>query len=301
MRNLFTGFQGNSSNTEKVNDIKMAVSIACHTSTRYIDHLGEMVRDLGKGSPLEHMRMHRTKCSKVIERVVAPSLLQEIVEDLGDRFYSMIVDGGTDIGTSKQLGLCIRFYSLKHKKMLTYTLGLIESATQTADKLYEIFVAFMTSLGFRLNRLLALGTDGGPNFCGSNHSLYALLKKDIPHLMIVRCVCHSLDKCASYASQAFPPTLEFMIREARNWFSHSSNRKMKYAETFQVQFRPRNNLSLQNGWSDCVLISFFFHFVSGAVRDGPAASGEASCYSMVVFLRRRQNPFATIPGPEEAL
>ncbi|XP_052132255.1 uncharacterized protein LOC127751952 [Frankliniella occidentalis] len=152
-------------------------------------------------------------CSKTIERVVAPCLLEEMIADIGDHFYSLIIDESTDATTIRQLALCVKYYSRKYKKFLVEFLGLIETPVATADKLYEVVTLYLTTIGLKLNRLLGLGTDRGANLCGCNHSLYTLLKKiHCPWLMLVRCTCHSLDKAASYASKELPDTLEFLLR-----------------------------------------------------------------------------------------
>lgn len=73
-------------------DLKISVLVACLGATSSVNHIEEVFRDLGKGSSLEGLRLHRTKCSKLIEKVISPSLLEYLVEDVGDSFYSIICD-----------------------------------------------------------------------------------------------------------------------------------------------------------------------------------------------------------------
>lgn len=40
--------------------------------------------------------------------------------------------------------------------------------------------------------------------------------------------CHSLNLCSAKACEELPSTLEILIRESRNWFSHSSLRQITY-------------------------------------------------------------------------
>ncbi|XP_043282391.1 uncharacterized protein [Venturia canescens] len=54
-------------------DLRMAVHIAAHSSIRSIDHLSEILRTLDKGSSLENISLHRTKCSKLIKKRHSPS------------------------------------------------------------------------------------------------------------------------------------------------------------------------------------------------------------------------------------
>lgn len=54
----------------------------------------------------------------------------------------------------------------------------------------------------------------------------------VPQLQLVKCVCHSLHLCSSYASKEIPETLEFLIRETRSWFSNSSMRQNLYKDLY---------------------------------------------------------------------
>ncbi|KAK3932367.1 Zinc finger MYM-type protein 1 [Frankliniella fusca] len=215
---------------EKETDIKLSVLTACHSSIRSVDHLTDMIRTVGsKETELKEIRLHRTKCSKIVERVVVPCLLEDVIADIGDFFYSLIIDESTDVSTVRQLALCIKYYSRKYKKFVVEFLGLVETPIATADKLYEVVTLFLTTVGLKLSRLLGLGTDGGANLCGCNHSLYTILKlKDCPWLMLVKCTCHSLDKAASYASKELPENLEFLLRESKNHFKNSHRRREAY-------------------------------------------------------------------------
>lgn len=93
----------------KVVDLKLAIHIASHSAIRSMDHLGELLKVFGKGSCLENLRMHRTKCAKLILNVISPSIIEELVSDIGDKRYSLIVDESTDISVSKYMAYCIRY------------------------------------------------------------------------------------------------------------------------------------------------------------------------------------------------
>lgn len=53
-----------------------------HAATRSIDHLRELLVVLGKGSRLEELKLHRTKCSILIINAIGQSILHDIT-DLG--------------------------------------------------------------------------------------------------------------------------------------------------------------------------------------------------------------------------
>ena len=47
------------------------------------------------------------------------------------------------------------------------------------------------------------------------------------------CVCHSLSLCAAKANE-LPCHLECLLRESRNWFSHSSERTLQYEDLYKL-------------------------------------------------------------------
>lgn len=70
------------SDSVKRAELELAVTMCCHCSIQTIDHLGEIVKRNGKGSTLENIRLHRTKCTTLISSVLSPSLKAELKNDI---------------------------------------------------------------------------------------------------------------------------------------------------------------------------------------------------------------------------
>jgi hypothetical protein len=60
------------------------------------------------------------------------------------------------------------------------------------------------------------------------------LKEYNPDLILIRCVCHSLQLAASAATKELPRNLEFLIRETYDWFSKSANRQIQYKTLYNT-------------------------------------------------------------------
>ncbi len=73
-------------------EIKFSVSTACHCSIRSVDHQMELVSRYSKGSVLERVKLHKTKCMSLIKNVVAVALLEDLVDDLKNTKYSLLID-----------------------------------------------------------------------------------------------------------------------------------------------------------------------------------------------------------------
>ena len=64
-------------------------------------HSGEILIPNGGGSPLSKIALHRTKCSALIRKMVAPSLREQLVNDVRGSKFSLLIDETTDCSTEK--------------------------------------------------------------------------------------------------------------------------------------------------------------------------------------------------------
>lgn len=125
--------------------LKLAAFVAVHSAIRSADHLGEMLADIsGEGSVASKLRMHRTKLSRLLTHAIAPAMLEELVEDVGNGSYSLIVDESTDISVTK--------------------LGSLHQASQQDSKL-------------NAHRLFGPSEDRRCNSCWYPHRSHAILRK----------------------------------------------------------------------------------------------------------------------------
>lgn len=214
----------NSKNEDNERNLKLAVYLACHGSMRSADHLCDILNQL----QFKNLKLHRTKCANLIKYVIAPNLLIDLIKDVGEMPYSLIVDESTDVSTVKYICLCIKYYNENQSRIVTDFLGLLEINRADADTLYEVVRKFIDEIKLPLSNMTGIGTDGGSNLCGKNHSLYTLLKKDVPSLQLIKCICHALNLAASKASEEFPASFEFLCREIYNWFAVSAKRRFEY-------------------------------------------------------------------------
>ncbi|KYM94187.1 hypothetical protein ALC62_15181 [Cyphomyrmex costatus] len=240
-------------------EIKLCMHVAAHSSIRSVDHLTDLLKECGKGSNLEKLRLHRAKTSMIILKVISPAILKEIIEDIGEEPFSIILDEFTDVSVVKYMAYCVRYFSKRLNTFVVDFLGFSEIYEATAENLFEYFKAFMSEIELYYKNMIGLGTNGASNLCGKNHSLYTLLKQEIPHLQLIQCVCHSLNLCASNASNELPCTVEYLLRETRKWFSHSSFRQMRYSKIYQLinaGKRPPKLIQLSSmrwlSWSEAV-------------------------------------------------
>ncbi|KAL1488834.1 hypothetical protein ABEB36_014629 [Hypothenemus hampei] len=101
------------SSTVNENQLKLtnvASYITAHTSLNSVDYLTNIINgpDHKKSSlaassssscssELDRITLRRTKCTSIIKEVIAPILLENLIEDLENSAFSLIVDESTDL------------------------------------------------------------------------------------------------------------------------------------------------------------------------------------------------------------
>ncbi|XP_061728457.1 uncharacterized protein LOC133533482 [Cydia pomonella] len=218
---------------KKKEEARLALYTAAHTSIRVVDHLGDVINHTHKEDDKIHL--HRTKCTQIIKNVLAPHFSQNLIEDLKDQSYSLLIDESTDIAVHKYLGIVIIYYSCTHKKIISTYLDIPMLYECDADGIVAAIKASLTRFGIPLKHLMGIGTDNAAVMVGVNNGVYAKLKRELPSLVLVRCICHSLQLAVSAATKEFlPRNLEFIIKKTYDWFSRSSSRQAAYKELYKL-------------------------------------------------------------------
>ncbi|KAH6927071.1 hypothetical protein HPB50_026683 [Hyalomma asiaticum] len=142
--------------------------------------------------------------------------------------YSLMVDESTDISTTKQLCIVVRFLNSAENKIATTLLDLVELSDGTAQTLHDTVVKTLDKHGLPVKNCLGLCTDGANSMSGNHNSLFSRLREDNKELVLVKCACHSLDIVASKSMEAIPSAVEHLVRETYSFFAHSSCRQGAY-------------------------------------------------------------------------
>jgi Domain of unknown function (DUF4371) len=235
-QNVFNTFQEQTELTEEMKTKKFELQIALYIATKSsflaVDDLCEILQNkFGKNT----ISMHRTKCTALVKNVLAPHFKKELLEEIKETPFSIMVDESTDISSTKLVALSIRYYSEKKKEIINTYLGSAEIAKADAIGLEGAVRLKLDEWGLEGKNMVGLGTDGAASMVGENNSLQALLRRTWPHITHIRCVCHALDLAARDAvRKAMPSNIEYMVRVTFNWFAHSFQRLSAYQEIAQL-------------------------------------------------------------------
>lgn len=216
----------------------LALYIAEHSSIRHIDHLTDVCKKCFKDSKsTSGMKLHRTKCTQIINYILEPHFEKELRSDIGNQKYSLLIDESTDISVTKYLGIVTMYFSLKQNKVVSAFLALRSLDSSDAVGIVTTLVNCLKDHNLDLQSLIGIGTDNAAVMTGSRNSVYMILKTqyNLPHLILIPCICHSLQLAVNHASEnTLPRNIEFLIRETHNWFSHSTKRQIEYKQIFEL-------------------------------------------------------------------
>lgn len=166
--------------------------------------------------------------------ILSPCLLEELIEDVADSYFSIIMDGSTTVDTKKVMCFMIRYFSQKRRRVHTNFYRLVELESGTAASTTTAFTNQLEKDNLKLENLLGIGIDGENKMAGAHNSVSSELTKKIPHLVTVKCLPHSLHLCAEHACDVLPRHLDFLIKEAHSWFSNSTDRNVHFSQLYET-------------------------------------------------------------------
>lgn len=118
-------------------EIVFATAIACSTSIKAADTLGEVNVRYGNGSVWARTKVHRTKCKYIVKNIVAQCFKEDLKAELQGRKFSVMVDESTDISTTKLMAIALRYYSPSLGKVVDEYLGIVEVVYTTGEILWQ--------------------------------------------------------------------------------------------------------------------------------------------------------------------
>ncbi|KAH9376268.1 hypothetical protein HPB48_005545 [Haemaphysalis longicornis] len=104
---------------------RTALFIAEHSSGMTADHLCQLYeKSIPDSEAARAYQMHRSKCASVIKNVLVPHFKADLAHDIGESYYSFIIDESTDINVTKFLAISIIYYSVTKSRIMTTFLNL---------------------------------------------------------------------------------------------------------------------------------------------------------------------------------
>lgn len=150
-------------------EAKLSLFIAEHCAVSTVDHLSELIRSTFGDSKMSQVKLKRTKCAAIIVNVLAPHFLSNLVNDMENNPYSLILDESTDISVKKLLGVVVRFTNVKQKKVTSTFLGLVELKDATSVSICDATESLLYEVGLKSENCVGIGSDNASVMTGSKH------------------------------------------------------------------------------------------------------------------------------------
>ncbi|CAK1590602.1 unnamed protein product [Parnassius mnemosyne] len=216
----------------------LAMYVAEHSSIQAIDHLTELCKNkFSDSKATSEIKMHRTKCTAVIQEVLAPHFKKNLRTDISNNSYSLIIDESTDVSVNKYLAVVVRYFDPMIGKVITRFWNLIqlfdEKTTDhvaNAEKLFNTVIGSFQKYEIPTENIIGFGSDGCNTMMGCNNSVSSRFRQRCPGIIVIKCICHSLHLCASDACKELPLNCEKMARNIYNYFKSISKRQSELKE-----------------------------------------------------------------------
>lgn len=228
-------------------ELRIAMFIVEHNiALRTSDHLVQLIKHINPESEIvQNIFSNRTKSIMLVNNVIGSCAFDDLISRMKTNCFSILIDESTDKSAIKHLAIVVRMMA-KDQFIIKDEFGsLSEISNATAQSVFDAIMKFFkdNDIPYK-NNLIGFGSDGAKVMFGSKHSVKTLLEKEIPGLFVLKCVCHSMALCASYAAEKIPNSVEDMVRDIYTYMKMSFKRQTEYKE-FQVFVETKPHKILQ--------------------------------------------------------
>ncbi|XP_042467270.1 zinc finger MYM-type protein 1-like [Zingiber officinale] len=114
-----------------------------------------------------------------------------IINDIGDKFFSLMVDEARDSSVKEHMGVVLRYVN-KKGCVIERFLAVVHVPDTSSHSLKMAIDALFVQHGLSLSRLRGQGYDGASNMRGEFNGLKSLILQENPFAMYVHCFSHQL-------------------------------------------------------------------------------------------------------------
>lgn len=164
-------------------------NVALHVVDHLVPLLKEIVPD---SSIIKNSKLGRTKCTKIIQNVLAEEEKSKLILKLQKYEFSVLVDESTDISSSKTMCVLVKFFDEEKELTVVQLLDLLPVGTDcTADALYKMFKECMLKYSIPFSNIRGLCCDGANVMAGKFNSFSSRLLNDNKEAITIKCICHT--------------------------------------------------------------------------------------------------------------
>ncbi|XP_052181936.1 uncharacterized protein LOC127794728 [Diospyros lotus] len=154
------------------------------------DHNDEIKAVTMNKAPL-NCKLTSPDVQKDIVSACAAETINAIIKDIGDLFFSILVDESRDVSTKKQMSIVLRYVNNSGQVNERF-IGFEHVSSTTALSLKAAINKTFSKYNLSLSRLRGQGYDGTSNMQGEFNGLKSLILKENPCAFYIHCFVHQL-------------------------------------------------------------------------------------------------------------
>ncbi|XP_059669396.1 uncharacterized protein LOC132314568 [Cornus florida] len=158
---------------------------------RFLANHNEDINAVTLQNAPENHKLTAPKIQKDIVNAIALETLNVIIGDIGDAFFSILIDESRDISTKEQMA-CVLRYVDKNGHVVERFVGLVHVSDTTSISLKKAIDALFSRHGLSISRLRGQGYDGASNMRGQFNGLKTLILKENECAFYIHCFAHQL-------------------------------------------------------------------------------------------------------------
>ena len=145
------------------------------------------------------------------------------------------------------------FFNEQEFRLEIILIDLVPLPNGTANTIYNTLIGNLKEKGIPMKNIIGFCADTCNVMFGIHHSVAQLLVRDYPWIIAIKCSCHLIHLCSSYASKMLPKSVEDLCRNIFSHFNMSSKRTESFKE-FQQFVELKELKILRPGKIFCILI-----------------------------------------------
>lgn len=237
-------------NEIKQTEIKLSAFYAEHNiALNTLDHMVPLIKEIcTKPEVVRDFSLSRRKCTKIIQNVISKRETEKNIELLKEQRFSILIDESTTISNDKVLCILVKYYNSEQRKCITVLLDMLQlDATDcSAQKIYDAFKKCFQIKEIPLTNIVGMACDNASVMTGIHDLFYTRLKKEVPALILLKCICHSSALIANKAFSKLPESCDYLVHAISTYISNSPKRSAilcDYQKFFAVESRKVLKLS----------------------------------------------------------
>lgn len=158
---------------------------------QFLANHNEEVRAVAWKSAPKNLKLTSPRIQKDIVNATAVETTNAIIRDMGDAFFSILVDESRDVSIKEQMAVIFRYVD-KNGCVIERFIGIEHVANTTAVSLKNAIDALFSKHGLSMSSLRGQGYDGASNMSGEFNGLKTLILRENSSAFYVHCFAHQL-------------------------------------------------------------------------------------------------------------